>query len=151
MNNPPNNPKYKQGVYVPKYPQKLIGNKAIYRSGLELKFFRFCDFNPNIVQWGSENVVIPYISPLDGKMHRYYVDNYVAIKEGNIIKKYLIEIKPFKQTLPPTTKYRKRQHLIYEQSQYIVNQAKWESASKYCKQNNLNFLILTENELNYRK
>lgn len=141
------NNKYRQGVYIPVNQEKFIGSSAIYRSGLELKFFKFCDNNVNVIKWGSENVVIPYISPIDARAHRYFIDNYVVIKEGEKIKKYLIEIKPYKQTLPPTTKYKKQQHLIYEQKQYIVNQAKWESARQFCKKNGLDFLIITEKEL----
>ncbi len=108
-------PKWRQGEFVPNNKEKFIGTKATYRSGLELKFFRFCDNNKNVLKWGSENVIVPYTSPLDGRVHRYYVDNYVVIKEGNDIKKYLVEIKPSKQTKPPQTKYRKKQHLLYEQ------------------------------------
>lgn len=145
------NSKYTQGIFKPKNSNKFIGHTATYRSGLELKFFRFCDSNPNVIKWGSESVVVPYISPLDNKVHRYFVDNYVVIKEGDIIKKYLIEIKPSRQTKPPNTKYRKKEHLLYEQSQYLINQAKWASAIKYCKQKGINFLILTEKELNTRK
>lgn len=141
------NSKYRQGIYTPINQDKFIGKAAIYRSSLELKFFKFCDSNANVLKWGSENVVVPYISPLDNRVHRYFIDNYVVIKEGNVIKKYLIEIKPFKQTSPPTTKYKKQQHLIYEQKQYAVNQAKWNSAREYCKKNGLSFLILTEKEL----
>ena len=141
------NSKYRQGFYTPVNGDKFIGQTAIYRSGLELKFFKFCDNNVNVIKWGSENVVIPYVSPLDNRVHRYYIDSYVVIREGEKINKYLIEIKPSKQTQPPTTKYKNRQHLIYEQTQYAVNQAKWESARKYCKQHNLSFLILTEKEL----
>lgn len=141
------NPKYKQGIYRPINPDKFLGTTAIYRSGLELKFFKFCDLNENVIKWGSENIVIPYVSPLDGRAHRYYVDNYVVIKEGDNIKKYLIEIKPSTQTRPPTTKYRKKSHLLYEQKQYATNVAKWEAARKYCKSKGLHFLILTEKEL----
>ena len=93
--------KYRQGIFTPVNQDKFIGNKAIYRSGLELRFMRFCDSNDNVLRWGSENVIIPYISPLDGRVHKYYVDNFVIIKEGEIIKKYLIEIKPSSQTAPP--------------------------------------------------
>lgn len=141
------NSKYRQGVFIPVNKEKFIGSKAFYRSGLELKFMRFCDNNSNVVMWGSENVVIPYISPIDGKVHRYFVDNFVAIKEGNNIKKYLVEIKPSKQTLPPTTKYKKKEHLIYEQSMFAVNQAKWQAAKEFCKKKGLEFLILTEKEI----
>lgn len=139
--------KYRQGIFKPVNKDKFLGSHAIYRSGLELKFMRFCDNNPNVVRWGSENVVIPYISPLDGRVHRYYVDNFVVIKEGSVVKKYLIEIKPFKQTLTPSTKYKKKEHLIYEQATYIKNQAKWEAAKQFCKQKGLEFLIITEKDL----
>ena len=72
-----------------------------YRSGLELKFFRFCDNSSNVLKWGSENIVVPYKNPLDNRHHKYYVDNFVVIKEGKEIKKYLVEIKPYKQTKKP--------------------------------------------------
>ena len=143
--------KWRQGIFTPKNQDKFIGSKAVYRSGLELKFFRFCDNNPNVLEWGSENIVVPYISPLDNKAHRYYVDNYIAIREGSNVVKYLVEIKPSKQTKPPTTKYRKRQHLIYEQRQYVVNQAKWKAAKEFCKKKRLTFIILTEKELIFKK
>lgn len=140
------NSKYRQGIFTPLNKDKFVGTHAVYRSGLELRFMRFCDNNPNILKWGSENVVVPYISPVDGRAHRYFVDNFVVIKEGNRIGKYLIEIKPSKQTIPPTTKYKKREHLIYEQSMYAVNQAKWTAAKEYCKRKGLEFLILTEKD-----
>jgi hypothetical protein len=143
--------KWRQGIFTPNNPDKFIGNKAIYRSGLELKFFRFCDNNPNVKKWGSENVVVPYISPLDRRAHRYFVDNYIEILEGNNLKKYLVEIKPSKQTKPPTTKYRKRRHLLYEQRAYVINQAKWEAARTYSKKIGCDFIILTEKELIYNK
>lgn len=142
------NNKYRQGIFTPKNKEKFKGEYAIYRSGLELKFMRFCDENTNVLLWSSEQVIVPYISPLDGRAHKYYVDNFVIIKEGDQIKKYLIEIKPSKQTIPPATKYKKKQHLIYEQSMYLKNQAKWKAATEYCKKNGLEFLIITEKELN---
>jgi len=148
MNNSPKNPKYRQGIFVPKNQNKFIGTKAIYRSGLELKFFRFCDENPNILRWSSEQVVVPYISPLDGRVHRYFVDNFIIIKEGNgEVKKYLVEIKPSKQTQAPTTKYKKKQHLIYEQTQWAINSSKWEAARLWASKHGMTFLILTEKDL----
>ena len=143
--------KWRQGIFTPKNQDKFIGSKAVYRSGLELKFFRFCDDNPNVLEWGSENIIVPYISPLDNRAHRYYVDNYIAIKEGLEVVKYLVEIKPSKQTKPPTTKYRKRQHLIYEQKQYVINQAKWKAAKEFCKKKGFTFIILTEKELIFKR
>jgi hypothetical protein len=143
--------KYRQGIFTPKNQDKFIGARATYRSGLELKFFRFCDENPNVIKWGSENVIVPYKSPLDQRLHRYYVDNYIAIREGKKITKYLVEIKPSKQTKPPQTKYRNKRHLIYEQKQYVTNQAKWEAAKEYCKKRGYTFIILTEKELIFKK
>lgn len=139
--------KYKQGIFVPQNQDKFIGTKAIYRSGLELKFFRFCDLNTNVIKWGSENVVVPYLSPIDNKVHKYYVDNLVFIKEGDTIKKYLIEIKPDAQTRPPTIKYKKKAHLIYANKQYAVNKAKWIHAEKFCDKHGLEFKIITEKDL----
>jgi hypothetical protein len=143
--------KWRQGIFTPTHQDKFIGSTATYRSGLELKFFRFCDNNPNVLEWGSENVVVPYKSPVDNRMHRYFVDNFIVIREGEQIKKYLVEIKPFKQTQLPTTKYKKRRHLLYEQKMYITNQAKWEAAKEYGKKKGYVFIILTEKELNNTK
>ena len=139
--------KWRQGIFVPKNIDKFIGSKAIYRSGLELKFFRFCDDNKNVVKWGSENVIVPYYSPLDNKGHKYYVDNYIEILEGRKLTKYLVEIKHSRETKPPKTKYRNRKHLLYEQKTFVTNQAKWEAARKYSKKKGYKFIILTEKEL----
>jgi len=139
--------RFRQGVFVPINRDKFIGTKAFYRSGLELKFMRFCDSNPNVLKWGSENVVVPYISPIDNKVHRYFVDNFVTIKENNNVTRYLIEIKPDRQTRPPVTKYKNKEHLLYEQATYVVNSAKWEAARKICSQKGWQFLIITEKHL----
>ena len=144
-------PRYTQGIFIPRNKEKFLGSKAIYRSSLELRFMKFCDNNQNVVKWGSENVVIPYLNPLDGKIHRYFVDNFVQIKEGEKIKRYLVEIKPSKQLLPPTTKYRKKSNLIYEQTMYITNQAKWQAARDWCNKKGLEFIILTEKHLTVNK
>lgn len=143
-------PRFNQGIYKPKNKEKFIGKYAIYRSGLELKFFRFCDENPNVIKWGSENIKIPYYSKVDKMVHHYYVDNYVEIKEGENLQKYLIEIKPFSQTKPPTpSKRKKKTTVIYEQNQWIINsEGKWPAAEDFCKKRGWKFLILTEQELN---
>lgn len=142
------NKKFHQGIFTPKYQSKFEGTSCIYRSGLELKFFRFCDTNPNVVKWSSEKVIIPYISPVDNRVHKYYVDNYVVIKEGQKLTKYLVEIKPHKQTQAPATKYKKKKNLLYEQQMWLVNNAKWDSARAYCKKHNLQFIIITDKDLN---
>lgn len=141
-------PRYHQGIYKPINKDKFVGTTCIYRSGLELKFMRFCDNNPNVIKWGSECVVIPYYSTVDNKWHKYYVDNFVHIREGNAIKKYLVEIKPHKKTQPPSTKYRKKSHLLYEQMEWQTNNCKWDSARAFSKKIGFEFIIITEKHLN---
>lgn len=141
--------RFHQGIYRPKYQDKFIGKECVFRSGLELKFFRFCDSNPNVVLWGSENVIIPYFSKSENKWRKYYVDNFVKIKEGDIVKSYLVEVKPHKQTTAPTvTKKKKKANLLYEQMQWNINVCKWDAAKEFCKKNNMDFLIITEKHLN---
>tara|TARA_Y100000310_G_scaffold131016_1_gene130232 strand:- start:233 stop:706 length:474 start_codon:yes stop_codon:yes gene_type:complete len=143
------NSPFKQGTYKPVNRDKYAGCKnPEYRSSWELKFFQWCDKNTNVLEWSSESVVVPYRSPVDGRYHRYYVDNAVALKEGNDIKRYLVEIKPYKQTIPPTQSKRKKQStILYEKTTFAVNQSKWEAAKKFASQRNMEFIILTENEL----
>ena len=144
------NNKFRQGIFKPINAKKYIGKSdPIYRSGWELKFFRWADLNENILVWGSENIVIPYLSPIDNKVHRYFVDNFIIFKDkNNKERKFLIEIKPSKQVSKPiTTKGKKRTTILYEQKNWIVNQAKWEAAKKWSAKKGYQFLILTENEL----
>lgn len=147
---PPNtSTNFRQGVYKPVNRSKYRGSKdPTYRSGWELKFFKFCDINPNVLEWTSETIIIPYVSPMDGKVHRYFVDNMVYIKEGEVTKRYLIEIKPSKQTQPPTVSNKKKKStVIYEQVTYAQNKAKWAAATDYAKKHNMEFKIITEKEL----
>lgn len=145
--------KFKQGLYNPTFPQKYIGKeRPVYRSSYELRLFRFLDTNQNVIEWASESLVIPYVSPLDKKVHRYFTDAIVLIKEGDKFTKYIIEVKPYKQTLPPVVKKKqKKATIIYEQAQYQVNQAKWAAAQAHAKLKNMQFLILTEKELGLDK
>ena len=118
-----NRNKFKQGVYKPVNIEKYIGKKLpIFRSGWELKFFKWADCNENILKWGSENVIIPYLSPLDNKVHRYFVDNFIIFKDRNgNNNKFLIEIKPSKQTKRPVrSKKKKSSTMLYEQKTYCL-------------------------------
>ena len=139
--------RYKQGIYNP-INKKYRGKQSpTYRSSWELKFFRWCDLNPNVVEWSSENVTIPYRIG-DGKPRRYIVDNTVMLKQRDKIKKYLIEIKPYAQTQPPKPHgNKKKSTIIYEQYTYAKNKSKWLAAKQWCKKNGYEFLILTEREL----
>jgi hypothetical protein len=142
--------KYRQGLFNPVNKAKYIGNgPAVYRSGWELKFFRWADNNPNIIRWGSENIIIPYTNPLDNKVHRYFVDNYIVFKDnqGNH-KKLLIEIKPSKQVAKPVESTRKKKSTkYYEQTTWITNTSKWAAAKKWAAKHGAEFVILTEKEL----
>jgi hypothetical protein len=142
--------RFRQGIFKPKNKNKYIGNDSpTYRSSWELKFFRWADCNENILAWGSENIIIPYTSPLDGKVHRYFVDNFIVFRDRNGNKqKFLIEIKPSKQVAKPTTvKGKHRRTILYEQKTWVVNQAKWKAAEEWSKRKGYKFLIITEKEL----
>jgi hypothetical protein len=144
------NKNYKQGIFTPKNKDKYKGTlPIIYRSGLELKAFRYLDNNSNVISWGSESVIIPYVSPLDGKIHRYFVDLVAKLnsKDGTI-KNLLIEVKPEKQTRPPLeSQNKKKKTLIYEKYQFATNMAKWDAARAWCKSKGYIFIILNEKHL----
>lgn len=139
-----------KGKYRVNYPKKYKGdiNEIIYRSSWELKFMRWCDLNPSVLEWGSETMIIPYKSPVDNKIHRYFVDFFVKIKDkNNMVQKYLVEIKPEKFTKPPAIPKRKTKRFIQEVFNYGINQAKWKQADNYCLNRGWKFLVLTENDL----
>jgi hypothetical protein len=145
------NSKFKQGIYTPKNKHKYLGTIATYRSSYELTFMRWADLNDNVIKWGSENIIIPYISPIDQKPHKYFVDNFIEIKESTGIKKYLIEIKPAAHTVQPVpTKRKKKTTILTEATRWITNQAKWASATEYAQKRGWEFLILTEKHLNIK-
>ena len=138
------------GRYKVKNPKKYRGNieKVYYRSSWELKFMVYCDKNSAILEWGSEEVVIPYISPLDGRRHRYFPDFYIKVKQvDGSVKKILIEVKPKKQCKAPEIPKRKTKRFISEVRTWGVNKAKWEAAIEYCNDRGMEFKILTEDHL----
>ena len=138
-----------QGRFVPNNPSKYKGNVAniIYRSGYELKFMNWCDKNPDVLEWGSEEVIIPYRSPLDNRIHRYFVDFYVKVISNNKIKRYLVEVKPYRFTQEPKRPKRKTKRFINEVMQWGVNLAKWEAAKSFCDAREWEFKLITEKEL----
>lgn len=138
--------KYHQGKYSIKHPEKYIGDpqNIVYRSGYELKLFRFADSSEKVSRWASEEFYIPYIHPMDNKPHRYFPDVYLELSSG---KKLLIEVKPFSQTIPPKPSRRKTKRYLTESVTYAVNKAKWDYAHAFCKKRGWEFRIFTENEL----
>ena len=143
-----------KGKYKPKCIYKYKGDPTsiIYRSLWELKFMKYCDSNTNILEWGSEEIALPYRSPIDNKVHRYFPDFYIKVRESDgKTKKYIIEIKPMKQTLKPKVQKKKTKGYVYEVYEYAKNQAKWEAARSFCKDRSMEFKVLTENELGITK
>ena len=140
--------------FKPSFPQKYQGdaNNIICRSSWERKFCNYCDTNPNILKWASEEFSIPYVSPVDNRVHRYYPDFLIEVREtSGKIKKYVVEVKPLKQTQPPKQGKRVTKSFIYEAKTYAVNQAKWKAATEFCLDNGVEFKIITEKELGIKE
>ena len=139
--------------YTPIYPSKYQGNVKyiICRSSWERKFCQWCDMNNSIISWASEEFSIPYVSPKDNRVHKYYPDYLIKVKEKNdMIKTYVVEVKPFKQTMPPKTPKRKTKSYMTECVTYAVNQAKWKAAKEFCEDHRIEFKVVTEKELGIR-
>ncbi len=139
-----------KGKYKVRAPYKYKGNptKVVYRSSWELKFMNYCDTNTNILEWGSEEMYVWYKSPVDNKPHRYFPDFYIKARESNgQIKKYIIEVKPQRQTKPPAKPKRQTRGYLREAYEYAKNQAKWKAANEWCLDRGFEFKVLTEKEL----
>ena len=139
-----------KGKYYPSYPRKYKGDPTniIYRSLWERKFMVYCDKNESILEWASEEISIPYRSPIDNRVHRYFPDFYMKVKErGGRVKRYVIEVKPAKQTKPPVKPKRQTKGYIREAYEYAKNQAKWKMAREFCADRQWEFKVVTEKEL----
>ena len=139
-----------KGKFIPSNTKKYRGNPTniIYRSLWERKFMVYCDLNENILEWGSEEIIIPYRSPLDSRVHRYFPDFYIKVLETNgNVQRYIIEIKPKRQCQEPKVQSKKTKKYIYEVTEYAKNQAKWEAATDYCADRRWQFKVLTEDDL----
>lgn len=141
---------FKQGVFKPKNPKKYKGaHPIIFRSGPELRLMKFADENDRVIYWQSESVPIPYVKPIDGRVHRYYIDfTFFFQRKDGEIDRYLIEYKPFKQTLLPVRGKKTEKTFLTEQVTYATNQAKWRAASQFAKSQGMKFIVLTEKDLN---
>ena len=135
-----------KGRYTIKKPEKYAGDptKVVYRSLWERNAFRWCENNPDVKLWNSEDVVVPYVYSVDKSLHRYYVDLLIQMKNG---KTYLIEIKPKKETSPPKSPKRKTKRYLNEQLTYIKNTDKWKAADKFAEHNGWKFQVWTEDTL----
>lgn len=145
---------WKQGLYTPLNPEKYIGDptKITYRSSWEQEAFKVCDTNPNVLEWGSEILIIPYFVPNmrhpenTPREKRYIPDLYVVTQNAQgVISKKVIEIKPYKQT--KRSRAKKASTKLYEDYTYEINQLKWEAARAWCDARGMEFIVTTEREL----
>jgi hypothetical protein len=132
--------------YTPIFPEKYAGDPTniIMRSSWETMFASWCDKNPSVVKWSSEETIIPYRCPTDNHIHRYFVDFKITVNTG---KTYLVEVKPYKQTQLPEYPGKRTQRYLMESLTFMKNQAKWEAATNYAKDRGWEFKIITEHEL----
>lgn len=135
-----------KGKYTVKKPEKYVGDpkKVVFRSLWERNTFRWLEDQPSVIEWASEEVAIPYVCATDRKVHRYFIDVYFKTKDG---KKYLIEIKPAKETKPPKPPKKRTKRYLSESLTYIKNQSKWEAATKFAQENGAIFQVWTEDTL----
>lgn len=138
-----------KGFFKPKNPKKYKGDPTniVYRSRWESFFMSKLDLNDNVITWASEELAIPYRSPLDGRIHRYFPDFYVKSKNPDgTVSELLIEIKPFKETVEPKQNKNRNRYLT-EVKTYVINQTKWNYARAFCEKRGWSFIIVTEREL----
>ena len=135
-----------KGKYKIKKPEKYLGDytKVIYRSLWERQAFKWCESNTRVKAWNSEEVVIPYKCKTDNKIHRYFIDLFVEMDDGECI---LVEIKPKKETNPPKKPSRKTKRYINEVVTFVKNQSKWEAANQFANHKGWKFQIWTEDTL----
>lgn len=172
----PDKTRFKQGYYIPQNKSKVIGDIVEYRSSWEYKLARWCDLNPNVIRWGCEIVAIKYrdrgsvdlancrkygIDPNDPSqwpVRDYFIDFYLEFGGKNYtgnpedIKKLLIEVKPYKETQPPTppadtAKLKDKKRFNIEAKKYATNMSKWEAARAYAQTHGAEFFVWTERTL----
>ena len=140
--------KWRKGIYKPHNPNKYKGSSLpMFRSQWECRFMRFLDFNPSVIEWISEEPLIPYLNPNTGTVWQYHPDMVIRLQTQSGIKTQMIEIKPKKSTIPPITEGKRSKTIIYEAMAWRQNCAKWAAARQYCSQHGWEFKILTEKEL----
>jgi hypothetical protein len=138
------------GLFKPKHPEKYVGDPTniVYRSSWEVKVMSWLDNNDSIITWASEELYIPYISPVDNRWHRYFPDFLVKYRtKDNKLSTMMLEVKPKKQTAQPEPQKRKTKQFINEVKTWGVNQAKWKAANEYCLDRGWEFKLITEDHL----
>lgn len=139
-----------KGKFSPKNPKKYRGDPTniIYRSGWEKKVMKYLDDNPAIIEWGSEELSIPYICPTDNRPHRYFPDFVVKVRtKDGLVQTMILEVKPKKETIEPKKKKKITKQYITEVMTWGKNSAKWAAAREYCADRGWQFMLITEKEL----
>ena len=138
------------GYFRPKNPKKYVGDPTniIYRSSWEARFMHKFDVEDWVVSWSSEEIYVPYLSPIDKRWHRYFPDFIVKVKDNSGgLKTWMVEVKPKKQTVEPQRKKRMTKQYLAEVTTWGVNQSKWKYAKDYCLDRGWEFVIFTEDQL----
>lgn len=146
-------PSYK-GKFQPKYPHKYRGDldNIIWRSTWELRAFKFMDERPEVLEWRSEEVIVPYFDPTTGRHRRYFPDIVALIQNPDgSTKTVMMEIKPMKETKEPKVQKKRTKKYVTEVTTWATNQAKWKSAQEYCKDRGWDFALITEHQLGIKK
>lgn len=139
-----------KGKFKPRFPEKYIGDPTniIYRSSWELRLMRYFDQSSSVIKWGSEEIIIPYRSPVDNRIHRYFPDFVVKTKTlDGTINTTVIEVKPFAQTKEPVKQEKHTRRYIKEVFTWGVNQAKWKAAEEFCRDRKWQFKLMTEKDI----
>ena len=139
-----------KGKFTPRNPGKYVGDPTniVYRSSWECRFMDKFDRESLVISWSSEECIVPYLSPIDGRWHRYFPDFVIKVKDDKgQLQTWMIEVKPKKQTKPPVIPERKTKRFITEVKDWGVNQAKWKAAQEYCAERKWKFQIFTEDQL----
>ena len=136
--------RFAQGKFTLKNPEKYLGTKdPLYRSSWEFAFMKFCDESPSIAKWASEAVRIPYRNPLTGRYTIYVPDFFINyVDKGGQTHAEIVEIKPQNQSLKE-----KVGKNLNNQASYILNRAKWEAATVWCRQKGLKFRVINETDI----
>ena len=138
------------GKFSPKNVNKYLGDPTNiwYRSLWERRVMVHLDENTNVINWSNEEIVIPYLSPVDNRWHRYFPDFFAKIRnKNNEIESLIIEVKPKKQSAPPKHPGKITRRYITEVATWGINEAKWKAADEYCKDRNWKFIVITEEHL----
>ena len=138
------------GRYSPKNTNKYLGDptNVWYRSLWERRVMVHLDENPSVIKWSNEEIIIPYLSPVDNRWHRYFPDFFVEVKNKiGQVESMILEVKPKSQSVPPQKKSKITRKYINEVMTWGVNEAKWKAATEYCKNKKWTFKVITEEDL----